>query len=668
MSVPPEIMESWIDSSEKAANGSEIMHRVGNDPEGSLIPTLSGLIPSIMEWMRQKGVSMDEEFIALLANTQYEVPLTYASGINVTRPTQTVLVSGIVYRPVVGALPFVTTTFASEGSKWAVLGDSSLRTALVSAGGSVMVGAPGAGTIGQALGMVSVAQYGGTGVGTETAAFVAACAQAVAQGHRRVFIPFLAFTVSAGTDCLGCELFGVDTDFSGRLLNHAGLHNIKVQGHNQSDQSLMPSPRIDAVPKLLWRDSTTHDYCIVQKRDGGYLLEGFVKDSTTTSESLATTTSEATRRRLSDVLNAIWAGVYLKTAITESGTWTAEAISNPVNVIPTYTSGRALNSRYTAANGSYAEFSVLPKDGLVQFALLTGTSSTATATVSINGTVVATITPAAAVSKTIKIYSIPASGFPDTQAVTVRLTHTGAAATRLQIIGFNFYELKDWRGQAYDDFAYFRNSAYAEYLTQSSANDAVIREYNSDKYGISYHGGETNIVSNWKSAGANVAPSVGGFVVVNDLKLVTSADVSWAAFGGGSIHIDATWHPSAGGVSHSAQISGDVIAKEIYSHMFGCPESFTEVVSPVRIDLAAAADGSRSTLGRSSQVVMRNPSTGQKITADLTLYNREQNQYGGIHIWKVVGYYLKMYYGWCLGGKMRITNLGLVSNYLFEGP
>ncbi|MNX49245.1 hypothetical protein D3C86_798430 [compost metagenome] len=532
--------------------------------------------------------------------------------------------------------------------------------------GASLVAAPGAGNVAQSLSMVSVAQFGADGAGIETSALTSACAQAVAQGNRRVFIPFQSFTVANDTDCQGCELFGVDTDFTGRLLNHAGLHNIKVMGHNQSDQTLMPSPRIDSVPKLLWRNTATLDYCIVQKRNGGYLLEGFVKDSTTTSESLATTTSEATRRRLSEVLNAVWAGVYLKTATLESGTWTAATVSNPVNVIPAYTTGRALNSRFTTVNGAYAEFSVLPKDGIIQFALLTGTSSTATATVAVNGTTVATIAPVAGVSNTIKIYSITANGLPDTQAVTVRLTHTGTAGTRLQIIGFNFYELKDWRGQANDDFAYFRNSAYADYLTQSSANDAVIREYVSNKYGISYHGGETNIVSDWKSAGAVAAPSVGAFVVANDLKLVNSADVSWAAFGGGSIHIDATWYPSAGGVSHSAQISGDVVVKEIYSHMFGCPESFTDVVSPVRIDLAAAADGSRNTLGRTSQVIMRNPATGQRIIADMTLYDREQNQYGGTHVWKVIGSYLKMYYGRCLGGKMRITNLAIVSNYLFE--
>lgn len=532
--------------------------------------------------------------------------------------------------------------------------------------GSGMVAAPGAGTIAQALSMVSVSQFGADGIGVETSALTSACAQAVIQGNRRVFIPFQSFTVANDTDCQGCELFGVDTDFTGRLLNHAGLHNIKIMGHNQSDQTLMPPLRIDSVPKLLWRNSAILDYCIVQKRNDGYVLEGFVKDSTTTSESLATTTSDATRRRLSEVLNAVWAGVYLKTAAVESGVWTSATISNPVNVIPTYTSGRALNSRFTTVNGAYAEFSVLPKDGLVQFALLTGASSTATATVAVNGTTVATIAPVAGVSNTIKIYSIPANGFPDTQAVTVRLTHTGVAGTRLQIIGFNFYELKDWRGQANDDFAYFRNSAYADYLTQSSANDAVIREYVSNKYGISYHGGETNIVSDWKSAGAIVAPSVGGFVVANDLKLVNSADVSWAAFGGGSIHIDATWYPSAGGVSHSAQISGDVVVKEIYNHMFGCPESFTDVVTPVRIDLTAVADGSRNTLGRTSQVIMRNPTTGQRIIADMTLYDREQNQYGGTHVWKVIGSYLKMYYGRCLGGKMRITNLALVSNYIFE--
>lgn len=68
-----------------------------------------------------------DEFNAFLAGTQYEVPVAYTAGLSITRAAQTVIVSGIVYRPIPGSLPFVTTTFGADAAKWTVLGDASLR-------------------------------------------------------------------------------------------------------------------------------------------------------------------------------------------------------------------------------------------------------------------------------------------------------------------------------------------------------------------------------------------------------------------------------------------------------------------------------------------------------------------------------------------------------------
>jgi hypothetical protein len=77
-----------------------------------------------------------DEFNSFLAGTQYEVPIAYTAGLNITRATQTVIVSGIVYRPIPGSLPFVTTTFGADSAKWAVLGDASLRQDLSALSGS----------------------------------------------------------------------------------------------------------------------------------------------------------------------------------------------------------------------------------------------------------------------------------------------------------------------------------------------------------------------------------------------------------------------------------------------------------------------------------------------------------------------------------------------------
>lgn len=515
------------------------------------------------------------------------------------------------------------------------------------------------------LNMVAVQ---GTGVGNETAALVDACAKAVAQGHRRVSIPFPTFTATAGTDCQQCELYGANTELTGRLSNHAGLHDIKVLGQNQSDIISAPTPYRDGSPKVLWRQGANKDYVFVQKENTGYLMLGFVKNVTTTNASLATTTSDPTRHRLGEVLNAVWAGVYKHTYSAVSGAWAdTPTPGNFANVVPAYDGGRALKHWAANQNGNYIEFSVKPRRGKFAFALYVGTTAAETAAVSINGVVVATITPVAAASNTIKRFYVDAAGIPDDVAATLRITHTGTNGKSIGVFGVNFYELKDWDGDDVDSLAYFRNDAlYAAYLTQQSANDTVINESVSGMYGLSYHGGESSIVSDWYVNNAVQSLTVDGFIVAKNIELSTSAAVSWAAFGGGYVTIAARWRIGQGGVSHEAQLTGDVTVGELYTHMFGHPESFTESVYPLKIDLAPLVSGTRRSLGRTNRTVVRNPATGQRISSEMTMFEREQNQYGGAHLWHVVGSYNKLYYGPCLGGKMRITDIGLVSNYRFS--
>ncbi|MNM96860.1 hypothetical protein D3C81_1093520 [compost metagenome] len=371
---------------------------------------------------------------------------------------------------------------------------------------------------------------------------------------------------------------------------------------------------------------------------------------------------------MGEVLDAVWAGVYKRTYSGISGTWTDTATpGNFANFIPAYTSGRALRHWVANQNGNFLEFVVKPRRGKFTIAMYVGTTAAETATVSINGAVVATVIPVATASNTIKRFVIDAAGVPDDIAATLRITHTGTNGKSMGIFGVNFFELKDWDGDEVDSFAYFRDSAYVDYLTQSSANDCVIREYVSQTYGLSYHGGESNIVSNWFVNNLAIADqAVDAFTVSRHIELANSATVSWGALGGGTVNIAARWRVGQGGVSHEAQLTGDLYVTELYTHMFGNPESFTDIVYPIRLDLLPLASGQRRSLGRTSRTVLRNPTTGQRISSEMTLYNREQNQYGGTHVWHVLGSYNKLYYGPCLGGKMRITDIGLVSNYRFD--
>ena len=128
----------------------------------------------------------EAEFNAFLANTQYEVPIAYTAGLSITRATQTVIVSGIVYRPIPGSLPFVTTTFGADAAKWAVLGDASLRQDLTNAadplkGANVVVyggsrSAPYIAKVGDALdgALIDASRFGVKGDGTNEGARIQA--------------------------------------------------------------------------------------------------------------------------------------------------------------------------------------------------------------------------------------------------------------------------------------------------------------------------------------------------------------------------------------------------------------------------------------------------------------------------------------------------------------
>lgn len=79
---------------------------------GKVFPSLAKLIKAIYD---QTSV--------ILTGIGYAPPVTYASGINLTSPSQTVFYNGVVYAPLNSALPFVTTgTF--ETAKFRVIQNS----------------------------------------------------------------------------------------------------------------------------------------------------------------------------------------------------------------------------------------------------------------------------------------------------------------------------------------------------------------------------------------------------------------------------------------------------------------------------------------------------------------------------------------------------------------
>src|SRR5690606_36920697 len=97
-------------------------------------------------WIDRKGAirwtyyGMEQQFSLFLANSNFEPSVPYAAGLSMTRPTQTVSQGGQIYRPRVDSIPFTTSgVFATDASKFTLVGDSSLRTDLAASTGATIV-------------------------------------------------------------------------------------------------------------------------------------------------------------------------------------------------------------------------------------------------------------------------------------------------------------------------------------------------------------------------------------------------------------------------------------------------------------------------------------------------------------------------------------------------
>ncbi|VVQ20703.1 hypothetical protein PS934_05026 [Pseudomonas fluorescens] len=67
------------------------------------------------------------EFNHLLESSGFEIPVDYAAGLGITRPTQVLRFGGELYRAHDSALPFTTSTWAADSAKLFSMGDASVR-------------------------------------------------------------------------------------------------------------------------------------------------------------------------------------------------------------------------------------------------------------------------------------------------------------------------------------------------------------------------------------------------------------------------------------------------------------------------------------------------------------------------------------------------------------
>lgn len=521
--------------------------------------------------------------------------------------------------------------------------------------GAGLVAAPGAGTVAQALGFVSVAQTGATGSGNETSAFTAACNQAITQGHRRVFIPFPTFTVTDDTDGQQCEVFGSNTELTGHIRNTAALHNIKEFGKNSDDRRIHPVSKTDFTPKLIKYISENYTQIFVQKKSKGYLLIDLKNNVTTAADSLATSTSDITSHRVTAVSNCIDVLVGYKTANAQTGTWTGINLITDIEEPPEtgiqyqYVQGAA------GTAGIYYEMIIqVPQDGYFNVGFLRSSAAATDVTITVDGAAIDS--NFTTVSSTANLQIREYKALPGARTVRVTKNLSGGL---LNLLGCNFSKLKNARNDlSISHSGYYRAATtYRDYINSISANGYAIRDKDAEIWGGEYHGGELNINEKLLADGNLVSLGIAGVQVCKSLKYIANFTIDYSAHGGAVIQCDKTHEFFGGGYNHEFAFTGNIRAESLFMTLFGVSTQMDKVLSPERVDLAAMPDSTRAYFGRQNRVKYGCSTSDQTLTITHSTYTHEDNAKGGNYIYKVISSnYHKYYSGVSDRGDMVLTS------------
>lgn len=568
------------------------------------------------------------EFNVFLENSGYEIPVDYAAGISVTRLTQVIRFSGELYRAKDASLPFTTTVWATDSAKFFAAGDAVLRQDLSTA-------VP-----------ISVVQKGATGVGNETAIFIAACSEAVALGHRRVIISLPTFTVTDNTDCLGCEIIGAKTSLTGSLQNFSVMTGVNINSRNTDDRRVHPVARIDRSPKLIKYIDGTSIQVIVAKKSKGYVLIELKSNVTTSFDSLASGNTDVNTHRVVAVTNCVDAIVGYKTANAQTGTWTTpflisgieEAINGGIQY--TYLQGQA------GAAGIYHEMSiVVPQDGYFNVGFLRSSSACADVSVLVDGVTIDANFTTVEATATVEIRNYRAK--PGVRLIRV-VKNVGGGL--LNLLGCNFSKLKNARNDvSISGSGYYRNSTnYKDYINSTSANGYAIRDKDAGVWGGEYHGGETSITERFLIDGNLSVLTAGQVAVCNSLVLRANFNIDYTSHVPAGVLLKCRKEHSfcLGGYNHSFSFAGPIRAESAFTTLVGVNPNFDLVLSPVITDLAAMPDSTRVYFGRQNGAVYGCSTSDQQLSITHSTFTNEDSEKGGAYIFKNLspGNYVKYYY------------------------
>jgi hypothetical protein len=411
------------------------------------------------------------------------------------------------------------------------------------------------------------------------------------------------------------------------------------------------APSGSSSPKIVVLSATDDLFVITPKRAGtSAVLCEMVRGVVTSTDSLG---GNQQFWRRTNTRNALGAWIRKKTASAFSGVWTTGTVSLPDHH-PNATGGTQLDYSTSSTNGDYREFEItIGSGGKFSLGFLKSGTSTTSCTVSIpaDGGFTPQVISTRRSGGTNEIGEVEFTYQPG--ACTVRVAHTGTGGQPLYILGANFRSILsanafDPGTSGYDSWGYVRDNNH--YNNGSGANDYAIFSKTDQKWGGSFHGGETATNAPvMRMDGQNVALVAGVPIIGRKFEIEQATAIQWSreALRTNSL----TTFDVDGVVRLDAEFNGSVICETFVAGMStsyatapagSFTGGFSDVVSPIS---ASYATESRNALPIATRYVQSNPATGQQIVLSVTQFaSYADSEYKGPHVWAAVaGPYFKPY-------------------------
>lgn len=522
---------------------------------------------------------------------------------------------------------------------------------------------------------VDVRSYGGTSGGStesNTTAFSSAVSAAVANGCKRVIIPFDSWAVTTDTDAQNCIIVGNGTTSLSGMIGVAKYDGCVINTSKQDYIANHPVPPIDRAMKLVKVVDANTIRVLVEKSTTGYCYLTLKNNSTTNgNDSLGVTGTDATMWRITSIQDAVEAVVGITTQSGSSGTWTVSPLTTD---IPSFTSGTDYEYSRSTTIGAWAEYTVtVPIDGKLSITFLESSSASSDVTVSVDTVPIDSnfSTVSSTTRRVTRTYDVKPGSH------TIKIQNNTVGSTGLNIVGIYFSQLRNARNDiAYDSYGVYRNSAYLDPVIQSSANDLVLKDYNCTVtgsttgpgiYGGSYHGGESGISTVLLVNGVSSTISSGNLFVGSSVEFQQSCTITWSGskpactYSGASVDVRTRTNFIIGGYTHQSTVTGNFTARELYTTLMGANENFDAITFPQYKVLSTIPDTSYTYLGQNNSVEYYYSSTGQRFRITHSQFTCPDSKNGGAYIWRVVGSYCKYYNPWIWRGKRDITSISAVN-------